>query len=117
MFVRAINELLSNAVKYTPDGKNIHLSARKDGGHVVIEIRDEGIGIPQEMKERVFDPYFSLENPIYYTSSKLKFKGGGIGLGLTVARMIMEFHDGSLTVKSDGENKGSTVTLTLPVLE
>jgi len=117
MFTRAINELLSNAVKYTPDGKSIYLSARKDDGHAVIEIRDEGIGIPQEMKERVFDPYFSLENPIYYTSSKLKFKGGGIGLGLTVARMIMEFHDGSLTVKSDGDNRGSTVTLTLPALD
>lgn len=117
MFVRAINELLSNAVKYTPDGKSIHLRARKDDGHVVIDISDEGIGIPQEMKERVFDPYFSLENPIYYTSSKLKFKGGGLGLGLTVARMIMEFHDGSLVVKSEGDDKGSTVTLTIPALE
>ncbi len=117
MFTRAINEILSNAVKYTPDGKSIRISARKDDGHAVIEIGDEGIGIPHEMKERVFDPYFSLENPIYYTSSKLKFKGGGIGLGLTVARMIMEFHDGSLTVKSEGADKGSTVTITIPVLE
>jgi PAS domain S-box-containing protein len=117
MFTRAINEIISNAVKYTPDGKSIHICARKDDGHAVINIRDEGIGIPQEMKERVFDPYFSLENPIYYTSSKLKFKGGGIGLGMTVARMIMEFHDGSLSVKSDGEDKGSTVTMTIPVME
>lgn len=116
MFTRAINEILSNAVKYTPDGKNVFITAHKDNGHVIIEIRDDGIGIPQEMKEQVFDPYFSLENPIYYTSSKLKFKGGGIGLGLTVARMIMEFHDGSLTVKSEGEGKGSTVTLTIPIL-
>lgn len=117
MFTRAINEILSNAVKYTPDGKSVFIRARRDDGHVAIEIRDEGIGIPQEMKDQVFDPYFSLENPIYYTSSKHKFKGGGIGLGLTVARMIMEFHDGSLTVKSEGEGKGSTVTLSLPALE
>lgn len=117
MFTRAINEILSNAVKYTPDGKSVRIRAWKDDGHAVIEIGDEGIGIPLEMKERVFDPYFSLENPTYYTSSKLKFKGGGIGLGLTVARMIMEFHDGSLSVKSEGEDKGSTVTITLPALE
>ncbi|MBF0633299.1 MAG: PAS domain S-box protein [Nitrospinae bacterium] len=117
MFTRAINEILSNAVKYTPDGKNIHVSAHKDNGRAFIEIRDDGIGIPEDMKDQVFDPYFSLENPIYYTSSKLKFKGGGIGLGLTVARMIMEFHDGSLTVKSEGEGKGSAVTLSLPILE
>lgn len=117
MLTRAISEILSNAVKYTPDGKNVFVVARKDDGHVAIEVRDDGIGIPQDMKEQVFDPYFSLEDPIYYTSSKLKFKGGGIGLGLTVARMIMEFHDGSLTVKSEGKGKGSTVTLTLPVVE
>lgn len=117
MLARAVNEILSNAVKYTPDGKVVYITAHKEKGHVIIEIRDEGIGIPSEMRERVFDPYFSLENPIYYTSSKGKFKGGGIGLGLTVARMIMEFHDGTLLVTSEGEGKGSTITLTLPTVD
>ncbi|MBI4665411.1 MAG: PAS domain S-box protein [Nitrospinae bacterium] len=116
MLARAVHETLSNAAKYTPDGKTIHVRGIVEDGRPVLEIADEGIGIPKEMQEQVFEPYFSLENPIYYSSSKHKFKGGGIGLGLTVARMIMQFHDGALKVKSEGENQGSTVRLIFPPL-
>ncbi|MBI5815056.1 MAG: PAS domain S-box protein [Nitrospinae bacterium] len=111
LLTRAVNEALSNAAKYTPDGKSVNVTAWVDDAKAVVEVKDEGIGIAAEMQEKIFEPYFSLENPAYYTSSKHKFMGGGMGLGLTVARMIMEIHGGRLAIESMGEGKGTSVTL------
>jgi signal transduction histidine kinase len=65
--------------------------------------------------QAVFEPYFSLENVNHHSTGRYKFMGGGIGLGLTVSRLIMEYHGGGLTVDSPGENRGTNVTLRFPL--
>lgn len=111
MAQRAIQEILSNAVKYTPDGKKVIVSAYPTVTKTVIEITDEGIGISPDKQHLIFDAYYSLEKVEEHSSGQFKFKGGGIGLGLTIARMIMEYHDGTIAVESAGENMGTTVLL------
>jgi signal transduction histidine kinase/FixJ family two-component response regulator len=115
MVQRAINEILSNAIKYTPDGMAIKVIGRKENGWAVIEVKDDGIGLPENMREYIFKPYFSLENPLEHSTGQYKFKGGGIGLGLTIAHMILEYHGGRIEIASEGENKGTTATIYIPL--
>lgn len=117
MVMKAIDGILSNAVKYTPDGKGIKVAGKLENGNAVIEISDEGIGIPKGKMELVFEPYFSLEDALKHSTGEYAFKGGGLGLGLALARMIMEYHGGKLEVCSEGENKGTTVTMTFPAVK
>jgi two-component system phosphate regulon sensor histidine kinase PhoR len=115
MIMKAFDGILSNAVKYTPDKKNIEVAANIKNGNAVVEISDEGIGIPKEKMELIFEPYFSLENHLKHFTSEYAFKGGGLGLGLVLARMILEYHGGKLEVNSEGEDRGTVVTMTFPV--
>ena len=115
MLVRCIQEIMSNAIKYTPDGGKIFVQAGVESGQVVIEVRDEGIGIPEERKALAFEPFFSFENPSYHSTGPYKFKGGGLGLGLTISLMILEYHGGKLSLESAGENRGATATIRLPL--
>lgn len=111
----ALREVLSNAVKFTQDGGIIRFSAALQKNEAVITAADEGIGIPADRLQEAFDPFFSLENPLHHSTGQFKFKGGGLGVGLTVAALAMRQNGGSLTLHSDGENKGSVVTLRLPL--
>jgi PAS domain S-box-containing protein len=115
MLQRALLEILSNAIKYTSDEKRIWVTARSDGGKAVVEITDEGIGVPAGKKALIFEPFFSLEDHYKHATSQYQFMGGGIGMGLTLARLIMEYHGGRLDLESEGENKGTSVTLTFPL--
>ncbi|MDH4183398.1 MAG: PAS domain S-box protein [Nitrospinota bacterium] len=115
MLRRAFEEVLSNAVKYTPDGREIFARAGIDGQSVVVEVTDQGIGLDPREQEKVFDPLFSLENVDEHSTSKYQFKGGGIGLGLTVARMIVEYHNGQIWIESKGSDHGAQVRITLPL--
>jgi signal transduction histidine kinase len=118
MIINAIDNILSNAIKYTPDGKGIAVTAKAEERSAVIEVRDEGVGIPREkMKYIIFEPFFSLEDVYQHSTGQYKYKGGGIGLGLTLAHMIMEYHSGKLTIESAGENMGTTVTMSFPLAE
>jgi len=110
-----VYNLLSNAVKFTPDGGVIRLSAEyiKDkaglSGHdtIKISVQDNGIGIDQTQQAVIFNPFEQIDG-----SACRKYQGTGLGLALT--RQFVELHDGSITVKSEGEGKGSTFSFTLP---
>lgn len=101
-----ITNILLNAVKYTPQGGAVHLSAGEDGDFVLIEIKDNGIGIPEQDLPNIFDEFFRASNA-------LKFERDGTGLGLSIAKHIIERHGGRIDVKSKlGE--GTTFSLRLP---
>lgn len=92
--------LLSNAAKYTPPGGQIHLSLRAVGGEALLSVRDNGEGIPPELQQKIFEIFVQGPKPL------ARFDGG-MGIGLTMARMIVELHGGKITVRSDGPGTGS----------
>ncbi|MBF0292536.1 MAG: PAS domain S-box protein [Nitrospinae bacterium] len=114
MIRQALDETLSNAIKYTPDGKTIRVRASGDGVSVHIEIADEGLGIPEERLEDLLIPYYSLEDPLNHSTGRYKFQGGGLGLGLTVVKLIMDYHKGRLAIANRPDRSGALVTLSFP---
>jgi signal transduction histidine kinase len=96
--------LLSNAVKYSPDGAHIEVAAAQEDAEIVVSIRDRGIGIPEEERERVFERYYRGSN----TSGI-----GGSGVGLSLVRSIVDLHKGTISLESR-EGEGSCFTLRLP---
>jgi PAS domain S-box-containing protein len=105
---QAFTNLLDNAVRYTPEGGRIEVAARRDAGEVVVEVRDNGVGIGEEMLHRVFDLLAPGESPVDQSQ-------GWLGLGLTLARQIVEMHGGRIAATSDGPGRGSLFTVWLPV--
>ena len=100
--------LLSNAVKFTPAGGKVHVAARRTGGNVSIEVADTGIGIRPDFLEKIFERFRQVEiGP--------KRAHGGLGLGLSIAKQLVELHEGTISARSDGEGKGSTFCVTLPL--
>ncbi len=106
---QVVNNVLSNAAKYTPDGGHIRLCVTKGDGSVVISIQDTGIGIAKEDLPRVFDMFSQVEGA-------RKTGKTGLGIGLNIVKRLVEMHDGSITVISDGPGKGSTFTIELPLI-
>jgi signal transduction histidine kinase len=92
--------VLENANKYTPVGGRISMEVERDAGDVVIRVRDTGIGIPPHMLTEVFQPFAQVDRSYQRTR-------GGLGLGLSVAKRLIELHGGQLQVHSAGEGKGS----------
>ena len=99
--------LLSNATRFTPDGGELKVKAIRDDDWCRVSVIDSGIGIRREDQERIFEPFYQLDNPL--TEEK-----GGTGLGLTIARQITERHGGRIRVDSE-YGKGSRFTFTLPL--
>ncbi|HEY67942.1 MAG TPA: hybrid sensor histidine kinase/response regulator [Thermoflexia bacterium] len=118
---QALWNVISNSIKYTPDGGRIRITGRQIEDTVHIAIQDTGVGIPPEERERIFDRFYVLEDTALHRSSKTAFKGGGLGLGLTVARGIIEAHGGKIWVESEGYDEerlpGSTFHVLLPLAE
>ncbi|WP_420644921.1 ATP-binding protein [Candidatus Leptofilum sp.] len=115
------NNVIGNAVKYTPDGGEIWVSGQcLDDGQVEIQVQDTGIGVPLDEQARVFDMFHMLGSVDTHSTSKSAFRGGGFGLGLPIARGIVEAHHGCIRLESPGcdeENlPGTTCTVTLPAL-
>jgi two-component system sensor histidine kinase KdpD len=108
---RAIAEvvynLVENAAKYSPVGTTITITASSHGNRVLISVMDEGPGIPLEMRERVFEKFVRVEGQA----------SDGLGLGLAIARGIIEAQNGKIEIKSGKADKGTKVVLTLPVGE
>ncbi len=104
---QVISNLLSNAAKYTDDGGKIRLSAALEGDEAVIRVRDTGIGISPEMLPRVFELFTQA-------SAGLARSAGGLGIGLTLVRKLVELHDGSVSVTSAGRGQGSEFVVRLP---
>ncbi len=117
--LQVLRNVLSNAVKFTPDGGNITLSGRKLPGFVEITISDSGIGIDPEYLLLIFDKFVRLGATALHSSSKIKFKGGGPGLGLHIAKGIIESHGGTIWAESPGFDElacpGSTFHIMVPI--
>jgi signal transduction histidine kinase len=105
--VQVLCNLLSNATKYTISGGQILLDARAEGSDVVISVTDNGIGIPQAMLARVFDMFTQVDR-------SLERAQGGLGIGLTLVKRLVELHGGSVLATSDGEGRGSRFVVRLP---
>ena len=101
--------LLLNAEKFTPDGGRVWLEVEPVQGHVVIRVRDTGIGIEADLLPKVFDLFLQGERRI-----GLFHEGGGIGLSL--AKNLVELHGGTITAQSPGPDMGSEFVVRLPVI-
>ncbi len=103
--------LLRNAVKFTPAGGKVRIRSRNVGKgreeHVSIDVKDDGIGLDTAAMERIFEPFEQAS-----TSQEHRF--GGLGLGLAIARAIVDLHHGSIHAESEGRGRGSTFTVDLP---
>ncbi|MHB0968733.1 MAG: sensor histidine kinase [Thermoanaerobaculia bacterium] len=97
--------LLSNAVKFTEPGGDIAVDLTRENGLVVVTVRDSGMGIPHDIVPHIF-------NRLEQGSEARKY--GGLGLGLAIARHIVEGHGGAITARSDGEGQGATFSVSLP---
>jgi len=106
---QVIWNLLSNAIKFTPNEGKVALEIERTDNFVEIRVRDTGVGIKQEFLPHVFDRFSQAD-----ASSIRKF--GGLGLGLAIVRHITEMHGGTVNAFSDGENKGSTFVIRLPLV-
>jgi signal transduction histidine kinase/CheY-like chemotaxis protein len=104
----AIDNLVSNAVKYSPIGGTIDLLVRPDGGGIVVEVRDQGAGLSPEDMSRLFGRFQRL-------SAKPTAGETSTGLGLSIVKRIVDLHGGQVTVDSAGPGKGATFKMTLPV--
>jgi signal transduction histidine kinase/ActR/RegA family two-component response regulator len=100
--------LLANAIKFTPDGGNIRITARRDANDVEIRVADTGAGISGEFLPRVFERFHQDEGVTTRTH-------GGLGLGLAIAKQLVELHGGRISAASDGKGRGATFTVSLPL--
>src|SRR5262249_31498136 len=106
---QVVSNLLNNAAKYTEDGGRIDLIAERAPEEAVLRVRDNGIGIAPEMLPRVFDMFAQIEG-------KTDRSEGGLGIGLTLVRRLVEMHGGKVEARSDGLGKGSEFLMRLPAL-
>jgi len=113
---KALRNVLSNAIKYTPDGGEIHVDGRIISGFVEVLIRDTGIGIAEEDQIRIFEKFSGLGDTSLHSSSKINFKGGGPGLGLPITKGILDAHGGSIWVESEGYDEKSLPGCTFHIL-
>jgi CheY-like chemotaxis protein/two-component sensor histidine kinase len=105
---QVIANLLNNAAKYTEEGGRIGLTARREGDQAIVSVRDSGIGIPVDVLPRVFD-LFAQGDRTYQRAQ------GGLGIGLTLVRTLVELHGGTVTAKSEGLGRGSEFVVQLPL--
>ena len=105
---QVVSNLLDNAARYTPRGGDIELSAVRAGNEAVINVRDSGMGLSADMLPKLFDLY-AQGKPLPGSPSQ------GFGVGLALARQIVELHGGSVSASSDGPGKGSQFTVRLPI--
>ena len=103
---RALSNLVDNALKYTPEGGVIRLSALREPGRALLRVSDTGIGIPAEDQSRIFERFYRVDKS---RSRDL----GGTGLGLSIVKHVVQLHGGEVSVES-ALGKGSTFTLSLP---
>jgi len=116
--MQAIQNVINNAIKYTPNGGKITIDGRKLPGFIELIVADTGIGISAENQAVIFEKFGQLGRVELHSSGKTKFKGGGPGLGLPIARGILEAHGGSIWVESEGFDElrcpGSTFHILVP---
>jgi len=106
---QVVSNLLNNAAKYTERGGRIRLAAERQGDDAVIRVSDSGIGIPQEMLSRIFEMFTQADRSIDRSQ-------GGLGVGLTLARRLVELHGGTVEARSEGSGTGSEFVVRLPAI-
>jgi len=107
---QVLANLLNNAAKYTPQGGRITVAIEQDGDQALFRIRDTGIGIPPNMLDKVFDMFIQID-------SGLDRAHGGLGIGLTLVRELVNLHQGSIGVTSEGPGKGSEFVVRIGVAD
>ena len=107
---QVVNNLLTNAAKYTPPGGRIAIATERENRTAVLRVRDSGVGIPADMLERVFD-LFTQVDPTLARSQ------GGLGVGLTLVKSLVEMHGGAVTAHSAGPGQGSEFVVRLPLAQ
>jgi CheY-like chemotaxis protein len=108
---QVINNLLTNAAKYTPPGGSIRLTVRKEragGGQAVVSVTDSGVGIPPEHQDTIFEMFNQV-------GRNMGLAQGGLGIGLSLVRQLVALHGGSVSAESPGAGLGSTFTVRLPL--
>ena len=105
-----VNNLLTNALKYTPSGGHVEVTLAADGPDAEIRVKDTGVGIDSEVLPRVFDLFTQAE-------STLDRAQGGLGIGLTLVRSLVSLHGGTVRAESSGRGEGSTFIVRLPLAE
>jgi CheY-like chemotaxis protein/anti-sigma regulatory factor (Ser/Thr protein kinase) len=106
--VQVLSNLLNNAAKYTPAGGRVTLAAWREDGHAVVAVSDTGIGIPPEAIGAVFEMFTQVRG-------SLDRAQGGLGIGLSLVRRLVELHGGRVSAYSAGRGQGSTFTVRLPL--
>jgi PAS domain S-box-containing protein len=106
---QVFSNLLNNAARYTEPGGRISLAAQRVGGHAVVSVRDTGVGIPQEMLPKLFEMFSQFGSPLDRSQ-------GGLGIGLSLVKRLVELHGGSVGARSDGPGKGSEFVVRLPLV-
>jgi len=106
---QVFSNLLNNAAKYTERGGRIRFSVKRQGGQVVMSVKDNGMGIPAHMLPKVFEMFTQVDR-------HLERSQGGLGIGLSIVQRLVEMHGGSVGVQSDGPGMGSEFTVQLPVV-
>jgi len=107
---QVVANLLNNAAKYQQDGGRIQLAVVREGGSVVIRVRDRGIGMSPEVLARVFEPFMQADQSLHRAQ-------GGLGVGLSLVRSLVDLHGGSVRARSDGADLGSEFEVRLPALD
>lgn len=106
---QVISNLLNNAAKYTEEGGKIELSAERNGGKIIIRVKDNGVGIPANALPHIFDLFSQADR-------SLDRSQGGLGIGLTLVKSLVEMHGGQVEAHSEGFNQGSEFIVHLPIV-
>ena len=108
--VQVFANLLNNAAKYSDPGSRVSLAAQVDDDHVLVSVRDTGVGIPPEMLPRVFDLFMQVDRT-------REDSQGGLGIGLTLVKRLVDMHGGRVEARSNGRGLGSEFEVRLPLSE
>ena len=106
---QVVGNLLSNAIKFSDRGGMVQVSLEKQNGNAVIQVHDDGLGIEPDNLRDIFQPFWQVD-------SGYRRRHGGLGLGLTIVRNLVEIHGGSISAYSEGTGKGSTFKIVLPLV-
>jgi signal transduction histidine kinase len=124
LLLKVFQNVIVNAIKYTPDGGRVTISGRKLldeklGDCVEVQVRDTGIGIDPDYLELIFEKFYQTGKTALHSTGKTTFKGGGPGLGLSIARGVIQAHGGRIWAESKGHDEaacpGSCFHILLPV--